>query len=384
MRKQKRILAAALTVVFLCSFLTATALAVTDAEVEAQVAAQGKEAVTGNIFIWFLCAISFLKISQKIDSFMASLGVNVGRTGGSMLSEILVATRGISIGKNMFGGGNGGAPSSGGASGSSGSGSGGGRNGGSPGFLSGGLMGVASRGIQNGAVANATDSSGGGLGGMMFQSSLNKGGDYANSIVSSVAHGSRAQQGTISGAKAATALSSYMHVGGAANTVNAAAHSDGDSVSLNQNEGGSTVNVSENAPIPSAQDASAASGGAAEGTDIPFSPSAAPEGASIPSSPSAAGAIQYSDVEIGGGRITGIESSEGPEPREFAMYSTAQYTQPQGHYDTVTAVDNSKWYRQYAQAAVDRTPYEAPDGGVSYGEQIVQRLPPTPRRKDNL
>ena len=140
MRKQKRILAAALTVVFLCSFLTATALAVTDAEVEAQVAAQGKEAVTSNIFIWFLCAISFLKISQKIDSFMASLGVNVGRTGGSMLSEILVATRGISIGKNMFGGGNGGAPSSGGASGSSGSGSGGGRNGGSPGFLSGKLI----------------------------------------------------------------------------------------------------------------------------------------------------------------------------------------------------------------------------------------------------
>ena len=115
MRKRNiRILTTVFIVVFLCSFLTATALAVTEAEVEAQVASQGKEAITGNIFIWFLCAIAFLKISQKIDSFMASLGVHVGRTGGSMLSEILVATRGISIGKNMFGGGKGGAPSGGG------------------------------------------------------------------------------------------------------------------------------------------------------------------------------------------------------------------------------------------------------------------------------
>jgi hypothetical protein len=48
-----------------------------------------------NIFIWFLCAIGFLKVSQKIDSFMASLGVHVGRTGGSMLAELMVAGRGI-------------------------------------------------------------------------------------------------------------------------------------------------------------------------------------------------------------------------------------------------------------------------------------------------
>ena len=33
----------------------------TEAEVEQAVADQGKEAVTGNVFIWFLCAIAFLK-----------------------------------------------------------------------------------------------------------------------------------------------------------------------------------------------------------------------------------------------------------------------------------------------------------------------------------
>ena len=47
----------------------------TEAQVEEAVAEQGKEAVTGNVFIWFLCAIAFLKVSQKIDSFMASWGL---------------------------------------------------------------------------------------------------------------------------------------------------------------------------------------------------------------------------------------------------------------------------------------------------------------------
>ena len=64
-----------------------TVLAVTEAEVEAV----GKETAAGNVFIWFLCAIAFLKISQKIDSFLSSLGINVGNTGGSMLEEVMIA-----------------------------------------------------------------------------------------------------------------------------------------------------------------------------------------------------------------------------------------------------------------------------------------------------
>ncbi len=83
--------------------LTVPAFAITEAEVEAQVAASSKEAVTGNVLIWFLCAIGFLKVSQKIDSFMASLGVNVGHTGGSMLAEAMIATRGVSTIASGFG-----------------------------------------------------------------------------------------------------------------------------------------------------------------------------------------------------------------------------------------------------------------------------------------
>ena len=54
---------------------------------EREVEAVGRDAVTGNVLIWFLCAVAFLKVSQKIDSFLSGLGVNVGHTGGSLLAE---------------------------------------------------------------------------------------------------------------------------------------------------------------------------------------------------------------------------------------------------------------------------------------------------------
>ena len=77
-----------------------TVFAVTEAEVEAV----GKETAAGNVFIWFLCAIAFLKISQKIDSFMSSLGINVGHTGGSMMAELMIAARGLTSVKSVAGG----------------------------------------------------------------------------------------------------------------------------------------------------------------------------------------------------------------------------------------------------------------------------------------
>lgn len=90
--------------VIFCSF-PVFAAELTEAEVEQAVANQGKEAVTGNIFIWFLCAIAFLKVSQKIDSFMASLGINVGNTGGNMMAELLIAGRSLASSMHLRGGG---------------------------------------------------------------------------------------------------------------------------------------------------------------------------------------------------------------------------------------------------------------------------------------
>ena len=82
--------------VFLITFVFAVnCYAITEADVQAAVDSSSKESVSGNLFVWFLCAIAFMKVSQKIDSFMGSLGISVGRTGGSMMAEAMIVGRTI-------------------------------------------------------------------------------------------------------------------------------------------------------------------------------------------------------------------------------------------------------------------------------------------------
>jgi len=188
------IIAVTLIMVFLCSV---PAFAISESDVQAAVDEQGKNAVTGNIFVWFLCAIAFLKVSQKIDSFLAGLGINVGHTGGSMLAEAMIATRGIFTAKQFAGGSKGG---SGGGGGSSGGG----------GFMSGGLVGAVGRNFTNSGVKKATGQSGGGLGGKAYTSSVNKGGGFANSVIGKVATGNISSVGSISGEGSEAALMSYL------------------------------------------------------------------------------------------------------------------------------------------------------------------------------
>lgn len=298
--------------VLFCSF-PVFAAELTEAEVEQAVADQGKEAVTGNVFIWFLCAIAFLKVSQKIDSFMASLGINVGNTGGNMMAELLIAGRSLSGSLRSHGGG------------------GGYRKASSPGddavggsFLSGGLAGSVGRQVERSAVNAATGySENASIGNTLYQSSLQKGGDFANHVISNIAKGNYGQVGSIKGEDASKAYMSYMGIASAP-----------------------------------------------EGSGSPVSP----QGGSIPS---------YSNVEIGGGRIIGTETSDGAS-RDFAMYHTDQYMPPtQGDYETVQSVDGTSWYKQYAQDTVERKPYES-DGKIAYHESIVQKLPSAPARKDRM
>jgi len=272
---------------------------------EAQVQAAGKEKVAGSLFIWFLCAIAFLKISQKIDSFMSSLGVNVGHTGGSLMAEMLIAARGITTAKNI----------------SDGSYTGGNffRKGGSTGYnqsnsmLSGGLAGAVGRQFTQSAVNNATGQGSNPISRKMFESSLQKGGDFANNVTGAVAQGTVSQTGSMQGPRAAKALSSYMgHTG-------------------------------------------------------------------IPDAPA------YSNVEIGGGRILGTETSDDhPNGSAFGMYHADQYMAPSGNYETVTTADNAKWYRQYATDVVEKTPYMTGNGEIAYRQNIVQKLPEMPKRKDRV
>ena len=65
MKKHRKLLMLlVLSVIFVCLFAT-PAFAITESEVQTQEDSAGREAVTGNLFIWFLCAIAFLKVSQK-------------------------------------------------------------------------------------------------------------------------------------------------------------------------------------------------------------------------------------------------------------------------------------------------------------------------------
>ena len=310
MKHKKQLLYIILLVAFmvLLTSMPVFASELTEAEVEQAVADHGKETVTGNVFIWFLCAIAFLKVSQKIDSFMASLGINVGNTGGNMMAELLIAGRSLAGAMHLKGGGSGGS---------------GYRKSGSPGdaavggnFLSGGLAGSVGRQTERSAVNHVTGyTEHSSIGSAMYHSSLNKGGDFANNVISNIAQGNYSQVGSIKGEEAEKAFISYMG-----------------------------MKEDQDKPLP-----------------------------------------VFTNMEIGGGRIMGTETSvDYPNGTAFGMYNTEQYMAPEGNYETVTTADNATWYKQYAVDTVDRTPYMTGEGKIAYHENIVQKLPDMPKRKDRV
>lgn len=317
----KKLLLMFTVIILICMCVTVSCYAITEADVQSAVESSSKEEVSGSTFIWFLCAIAFMKVSQKIDSFMNSLGISVGRTGGSLMAEAMIAGRAIGsafqIGGKFAGFGRGNSIG----------------NGSNPaGGM--GLFGGIGRRMTNGATNSITqkNSSRGlmaSIGRKLYQNSVGKGGSFATGVISSVARGEINKMGSISGSNGKEAMESYF----------------GYKALINEVDNGSI-----------------------SGADI--------SGGNIPS---------FSDIEMGGGRITGIETSaENPNGIQFAMYDSEKYTKPDGKFETVTAVDNSKWYKQYATSAVEKTPYMAPEGKIRYNEKIVQRIPKAPMRKDKM
>lgn len=294
----KKIFIVALAILIVISFCSVSVCAITEDEVELQVNSQGKEKVTGNIFIWFLCAIAFLKVSQKIDSFMSSLGINVGHTGGSMLGELMIAFRGVQAASGgAFGNGRGGSSSGSGCDSS---------------FLAGGLAGAVGRTTERHAASSVTNQQHHTISQRLYNSSVQRGGDFANTVIGAVARGSIKEQGSITGDRASEAMTSYFGYAGKTN------------------------------------------------------------------------APQFSEMEIGGGRIVGKESIGGADPTEFAMYSAEQYMKPEGDFTIETAKDGSRWYKQVPEDTVQKTPYMDSNGDVKYNETIVKQLPQIPRRKDRV
>ena len=355
----------------------------------------------GNFLIWFLCAVGFLKISQKIDNFMQMLGINVGRTGSAMLGEAAIAMKGISAaGKTISGGGSGAADS------------GGYPTSGSETILQGGLAGVVGRQFHQNAIRNITgksDSIASNIARSVYNSSIRNGGGFSANVISQVANGDISRIGSIKGDDAVRAFQSYMGID-----------------QINSRKESATAGMEE-APSPAMEhifeNQNKYSDSSYEGmqtsmeqvlaeyqrnigmeplsvgtelSDDSHSPFLS-DHQTIPLAnrgveqaeyftPSVDSSAQYSHIEIGGGRIMGMETAkETGNSVAFAMYSTDKYMPPmQGDYKTVTAVDGSKWYHQYAQPTVVKEPFMKENGEIQYKEQIENKLPDAPKRKDRI
>lgn len=379
MRKSKRILTALVLTALILSALCIPASAITESEVEAQVAASGREAVTGSVLLWFLCAVAFLKVSQKIDSFMATLGVNVGRTGGSMLAEAMIAMRTVTM---VMGGGH---------------------AAGMAGFFKGGLVGMASRHVTDSAVKSAVTNTSSlhTAQSQMQQASAVQTTTEAN--VSSAVHtdGGTAiyapqTQNAANGTKDGAHTMAHMeHSSQTAQAVHTASSSERAHTLRTQADAGGRPTlggmVFSKSLAAGGSFANSVIGSVARGEvsgsitgDMAAQSLSSYMGCSSPGGGEQESPV-YSDVEIGRGRITGVETAAGSsEGISFAMYHVDQYTVPAGEYTKVISADGTQWYKQYAQDAVERKPYMAPDDTVAYHERIIKKLPDPPKRKDRI
>lgn len=396
------------------------ALAVSESDVDAAVASQGKDAVSGNLFVWFLCAIAFLKVSTKIDSILQAMGLGVGRSPGSILAEAFMALRGMQAGKAVLSGKMPGAAGRSAAPGASSA-------------FSGGLAGMVSSKLQTDTAAAMSGTGGGvasGVGASLYKSTLGQDGGFASRVIGSVATGQT--PGAIHGAAAEEAMQGYFAGTpdpapgqGGADTAAANFSADGFGSIPASADGAVSddagADIPADAPIPTsplalegdnavpvspcyeaeiAQAAGTAAGETSAGYAAsvgsgPGGGSSAAASATIPTSPSLQQAAlqrvltgqmgnRTTDVEIGGGKITGREIIPGRGQIQFAMYNAKQFERPAGHYTVQTSRDGEQWYKVYATSAVERTPTARDERGhYQYEERKVAVLPKAPARRQS-
>ena len=358
----------------------------TEDEAAAAVDAHGKDAVSGNLFLWLLCAIAFLKVSTKLDGILHSLGIGVSRSPGSMLSEALLAFRGLKSAKPLWGWAlqkpplqllpQKATPSN---------------------TFAGGLSGMVSRHVQQSTASSISGQSGGigaSLGGAMYHNSLGKDGGFASKVIGSIATGQTG--GSITGDSAVEALNGYFAGTSDAEAMPVPATSESipPAMAMAENdtvtdspvpatplalEGDSTVDVS---PTRDSEIAMRAGGS-----------SAITEQSTIPTSSSIQQAAMnrvllgqmgnsVTDVEIGGGKIQGREIIPGRGQIQFAMYNARQYEKPDGHFAEQTSRDGEKWYKVYATTRVEKTPTVQDERGrMQYDERKVAAMPKAPARR---
>lgn len=410
--------------------------AITKAEVEAV----GKETAAGNVLIWFLCAIAFLKVSQKVDSFMGSIGIQVGNTGSSMLSELMIAAKTITTVKNGVGN-------------LSNSQSGFSRSKASPPFLGGMIGGQIPKSVQGNFDTGTKGQSnvGASIGNGVNTRTTNTAESQRTAATFSHSENHTKSQSNQESSFASTANTRTTNTAEDQRTTATFSHSENQTknqsnqesslASMEHTRAGNTVESKEMG-ASSPPSTTYAEKQKNSGTFADVEATKKKKTNSAPSSSSSfsdtgktkaaqnSGLIEntiekgsygkntatvtesagveyvsadsvFSSVQKGtgdfnsdsyqntiterkedGSQITGREvSSSHPEGIPYAMYQAEHYVQPEGDYETITE-GGQTWYKQYARDTIEYTPYLKETGEIDYHETTTKKLPKQPARKE--
>lgn len=315
----------------------------------------------GSIFLWLFCALALLKIAQKCDSYLASLGLSVAQTGSSMGIEMMMAARvltGFSKGNNNAGSVfNGAGKGSAGASG----------NANAAGTAGGFLSGFASRYKPNSFVRDAVVNGGSRMGaggsvgfvGRTFGGMAARGGaSLTADSVASVANRPDKVSGTIAGDIADRSLSNYMpHL----STNMPAAGMDHIPANPNSTDSNNVVGATTGTFAPSGGDGAAAENG------------------SLTANSSTLEGFRFSNTQITGGHINTTATAPDGRQANVDLYNTAQYERPDCPHTVVEAADGSQWYQVASGDAAGgfyATPAFTGDG--SEVAQVAEAFPSAP------
>ena len=289
----------------------------------------------GSVFLWLVCALAFLKTAQKVDSYLAAMGLNVAQTGSSMAMEMVMAARVLS-------GLGGGAKSAGSV------------------FRSGGS---AASSAATGAGAAATSFSAG------FASKF-KGNSYVRDAVveggsrmglgGSVGFVGRAFGGIAARNGAVLTGESISSVASRPESVSGAIAGDIADRSL-QNFMPQLSNYSlAGTQITGGHIHTTATGMAAQ-------EAAEQEGSPVPNP-----AVGTANGEEG----AAVQADQPTGPSQIDYYSASQYEAPEGPYSLVTAADGSAWY-QVATGEGSAAFYDVPEfsGSAMEESQVRETFP---------
>ncbi len=333
----------------------------------------------GSIFLWFFCALAFLKVAQKFDGYLSSLGMSVAQTGSNMGLELLMAAR-------VIGGGVKSVRSAGGVFGNRPAGA------SAASSASGFASSLASRFKGNSYVRDAVVDggirmgAGGGIGfvGRAFGGlAARNGASLTGESISSVASRSPDVSGSIAGEIADRSLANYMpqlagyqlrdtQIGGGHISTSAISE-DGSTASVEMFDASRYEKPEEPYTRVTASDGSQwylmASG---EGFKEFYPSSARMEGAFDPVTGEAAFPEHYDGtafrkVDDGILEATGDNGSS-------LWYSSAFYEKPDAPHTVVESSDGTAWYAMEQNAAPPR--FEEGEKALAYNQAQFQAFMP--------